>query len=313
MILKIDMFCRHLVSGIREDQEEWKVYIKSDHFLEASSLHPHVLSEIFSLLITLSGSGKRKHSESESGESSTKNYFTKLLKRLKEVSLKMSTLQFTMFDTEKWEMLVRCRGPLEKLLKSGGSSRCNRISSKEVATMVNLISSLPLAHLREGTQALILMALFAILVQEVHFEREENILAILDAINISLCSVCKLEVLGIINVDTLLSWLVKKRLSLPVFVVPEHVLNLALPYMKYGRRKKFLWESSKDDEYKRSVAFDHLLSTLLKVQTVDFDLSTLAEQIMSMAETASDEEPFLHIAVMLMSACFKVGNFMGFV
>ncbi|KAG7160257.1 uncharacterized protein LOC121876485 [Homarus americanus] len=309
---------RHLVCGIREGKKVWQEYVDSQQFCEASRLHPHIFSSICSTLITLSGSCKRKISESEDTPATNKNYYTELLKKMIKIGPLLSEFDTGLFEENAlWEMLKKCGNTLKKLIKNSDASNGSVGNTTDLCAMINLLGKFPLPHLYTGFQTALLLVFFALVTRKDLENTEENFSSLLHVINKVLCSKRSFRLFRIIDASCFLQWLVQKRLSFPFSSVSQHMANLSQTVLK----KKICPRDQSSDKPEDSLTvqaltgqhFDQLLSALLYKLTAGGknadDIKDLTNYITTSFVVDTDAELLLQPAVLLMAACYRMESF----
>lgn len=312
----LPLIARHLVNGIREGTIAWNEYVNSQHFHEASRLHPHIFLSICSTLVTMSGSCKRKISEFEDTPTTKKNYCKKLLKKMEKIGPLLC--EFGGERDEKnalWDALRECGNMVMKLIENAGARKKNKGNSLDLSIMVKLIGNFPLSFLHKELQTALLLVLFALLIQEDLEGTEENVSSLLHIINQTLCSHCQFRLFKVTDAGCLLKWLIKKRFDFPLSLVTQHMANLTQTLMteKASSVLPTILPDTKTNSKLTAQAlvgqsFDQVLNTLMYKLTA---AASNAQQIKDISvyitspETAKDAELFLQPAVFLMDACHK--------
>ncbi|KAK4310865.1 hypothetical protein Pmani_017598 [Petrolisthes manimaculis] len=300
---------KHMVAGIVEGSKPWREYMKSGHFQEARLLHPHILAAICSSL-TGSSSRKRRHSQSqEAANTPTKNYCTKLLKKMSKLGPLLQKFG-SEYDEESdlWEKLQECGASLTDLTEDKSPNNREEIPTN-MSRMVELLEHFPLPYLNKGMQTAVLLVTFGLLVQESQCSKEQDTPKLLNILNLALCCNVKFRFFTKTDVSCLLRWLIQKRLSLPFVNTSQHMYNLTKAIVKTSVVATSGKESTNGHSHNTLVIqrLDHLLNTLISKLVLYNanikDVKSLAEYITSTPQTDSEVQLFLHPAVFLLAAC----------
>lgn len=309
---------RHLVNGVKEGDTYWSEYINSQHFEEASQLHPLVFSDIYTVLATMFGSNKRKLSECDDGPPPpSKSYCLKLLKKMSKAAPLLVEYESAKEKENDalWKLYEECGDYLRKLIEKDQNQSCSvlRCSIPEFKALIQVIKKFPLQHLNENLKISVLLVLFSLMVQESSQGREGLFFDIVSTLNQALGYFGKFRFFAITKASSVLQWLIEKRASLYGSMLSQHMANLPHALLKATGTysAKFMDRQYLSPDLQNQYNFDHLLVYLTfkltwmsKVGSVQ--VKELAEYITSDSSIAT--ESLLQPAVFLLAACHLKGN-----
>lgn len=303
------------MSRVQEGDKAWSEYVSSQHFEEASPLHPHVLSSLCAALATLHDSRKRKLSECEDGPSASKNYCLRVLRKMSRVAPLL--VEFDSAREEEnalWEVFQECGECLMKMIekKPTPASVVPGCKAGEFQALISLITKFPLNHLSKGSKTAILLVLLSLLVQESVQGRGEHFSGLVSALNQALGYLGTFRLYSVTKASSLMKWLIEKRVSLYGSMLSQHMTSLPQALLKtngtYTAKLPARHSLTRDAEDRYGL--DHLLLYL----TFKLTWTTkVVDQVKEVADyitgnTTLATEALLQPAVFLLVACHLVRN-----